>query len=82
MPARLHTKHRHSGIGFVTPEQRHAGQDKQILQKRKAVYEAAKCSKPGRWKSRPTRNWEHIKEVWLNPPRAHVRSPEKETMAV
>lgn len=76
------TKHRHSGIGFVTPEQRHAGQDKQILQKRKAVYEAAKCSKPGRWKSRPTRNWEHIKEVWLNPPRAHVRSPEKETMAV
>ena len=76
------TQHRHSGIGFVTPEQRHAGQDKEILRKRKEVYEAAKCSKPGRWKSRQTRNWEHIKEVWLNPPREHLRTPEKVAMAV
>lgn len=44
------TQHRHSRIGFVTPAQRHAGQDAQILSRRKAVYEAAKCSKPGRWK--------------------------------
>jgi putative transposase len=43
------TQHRHSGIQFVTPEQRHVGQDREILQKRKAVYEAAKCSKPGRF---------------------------------
>jgi putative transposase len=76
------TQHRHSGIGFVTPEQRHAGQDKEILQNRKAVYEAAKCSKPGRWKSRQTRNWGYIKEVWLNPPREHVRTPEKVATAV
>ena len=28
------------------------------------------------------RNWERIKEVWLNPPREHVGSPEKMAMAV
>ena len=67
---------------FMTPEQRHAGQDKEILQKLKQVYEAAKCTKPGRWKSRQTRNWEHIKEVWLNPPREHLKLPEKVTMTV
>jgi hypothetical protein len=66
----------------VTPGQRHAGQDEEILRKRKAVYEAAKCSKPGRWKSRQTRNWEHVKEVWLNPPREHVVLPEKVAIAV
>ena len=34
-------------IGCV-PEQRHTGQDKGILRKRKEVYEAPKCGKPGR----------------------------------
>ena len=70
------TQHRHSGIQFVTPEQRHLGQDEQILKQRQAVYEAAKCSKPGRWKSRATRNWDKIEEVWLNPPREHGGRPE------
>ena len=81
------TQHRHSGIGFVTPEQRHAGHDKEILHKRKEVYEAANCSKPGLCfrgltQSRQTRNWERIKEVWLNPPRENLRSPENVVMAV
>ena len=31
----------------TAPEQRHAGQDKEILEKRKEIYEAAKCGKPG-----------------------------------
>lgn len=70
------TQHRHSAIRFVTPAQRHAGEDRGILGNRKEVYEAAKCSKPARWKSRQTRNWERIKEVWLNPPRQHLRSSE------
>lgn len=75
-------QHRHSGIQFVTPEQRHAGEDKEILRKRREVYEAAKCSKPGRWKSRQTRNWEYSKEVWLNPPREHRKLPEEIPRAV
>jgi transposase InsO family protein len=76
------TQRLHSGIHFVTPEQRHTGQNKEILHKRKAVYEEAKCSTPGRWKSGQTRNWERIKEVWPNPPREHLRTPEKVAMAV
>jgi transposase InsO family protein len=34
-------QHRHSAIQFVTPEQRHTGQDRAILKQRKMVYETA-----------------------------------------
>jgi transposase InsO family protein len=59
-------EHRHSGIKFVTPEQRHTGEDINILEKRKGVYQQAKRQNPSRW-SGDTRNWEYIKEVKLNP---------------
>lgn len=58
--------HRHSGIRFVTPTQRHCGDDIQILSQRKAVYCAAKQRHPERW-SGEVRNWSPIGEVWLNP---------------
>ena len=66
------TQHRHSSIEFVTPEQRHQGQDGEILQKRKAVYAQAKECKPERWKNRNTRRWCKIQQVWLNPPRENL----------
>lgn len=59
-------EHRHSGIKFVTPAQRHAGEDKAILAKRELVYQQAKLSAPERW-SGNTRNWQWIDEVYLNP---------------
>lgn len=59
-------EHRHSAIQFVTPEQRHAGQDRQLLDRRKAVYEAAKARHPKRWSS-TTRNWAPVHIVHLNP---------------
>lgn len=59
-------EHRHSGIRFVTPHQRHQGMDRQILEHRAAIYAAAKRAKPRRW-SGSTRNWQPIEEVWLNP---------------
>lgn len=59
-------EHRHSAIGFVTPEQRHAGLDVELLRKRTAVYEAAKAAHPNRW-SGPTRNWNPVTIVHLNP---------------
>lgn len=62
-------EHRHSGIRFVTPAHRHAGLDKAILAKRKAVYEAAKTRNPERW-SRNTRNCNPIDIVFLNPEKA------------
>ena len=58
-------EHLHSGIRYVTPGSRHRGEDVAILAARHAVYEAAKCNRPNRW-SRQTRNWRHIKEVFLN----------------
>ena len=58
--------HRHSGLKFVTPNERHQGKDTAILERRKTVYEEAKRRHPERW-SGPTRNWEPIRSVWLNP---------------
>ena len=60
-------EHRHSGIRFVTPAQRHGQQDRQILATRRTVYEAAKRAYPDRWRGRAVRNWEPITTVWLNP---------------
>lgn len=59
-------EHRHSGIKHVTPSQRHQGVDKELLVKRRAVYEEAKRKNPNRW-SDNTRNWKWIDKVWLNP---------------
>jgi transposase InsO family protein len=58
------TVHRHSGIGYVTPMQRHKGEDSLILDKRKNVYEEAKGKNPSRWSSNCKR-WERINEVYL-----------------
>lgn len=35
-------EHRHSAIRFVTPAERHAGQDSEVLAKRDAIYAGAK----------------------------------------
>ena len=59
-------EHRHSCIKFVTPAQRHAGEDKAILKQRQVTYEAAKAKNPARW-SKNTRNWEWPSVVYLNP---------------
>ena len=59
------TKHRHSGIKFVTPEQRHAGRERAILQARDDTYQAACVINPERW-SGATRNWAPVEVVKLN----------------
>jgi len=59
-------EHLHSAIKFVTPEQRHTGEDKKILARRKQVYQQAKLKHPERW-SGEIRNWDEIGEVYLNP---------------
>lgn len=58
--------HQHSGIGYVAPAQRHAGEDVAILAARKAVYERARSRHPARWASRP-RAWDRPATVILNP---------------
>jgi transposase InsO family protein len=64
-------EHRHSGICYVTPAQRHAGQDHRLLDARHAVYQNARDRNPRRW-SGQTRNWEPIAVVTLNPERDAV----------
>lgn len=62
------TEHRHSAIGFVTPEQRHLGLDKVLLERRHAVYQQARQRHPERWSGK-TRNWSWLDVVRLNPQR-------------
>lgn len=59
-------EHRHSTIRFVTPGERHAGLDNEVLARRDAIYAEAKQQHPGRWSS-ATRNWTPRRTVWLNP---------------
>lgn len=59
-------EHRHSAIRFVTPTQRHAGLDKQMLKNRETVYAAARQANPNRW-SGSARDWSPVTEVHLNP---------------
>jgi hypothetical protein len=64
-------EHRHSGIRYVTPAQRHAGHDGPVLAARHAVYQDARQRNPQRW-SGQTRNWKPIGAVTLNPERDAV----------
>jgi transposase InsO family protein len=59
--------HRHSGIKFVTPYQRHNGDAAEICRHRAVVYEQARQLNPRRW-SRSTRCWRQPEVVWINPP--------------
>jgi transposase InsO family protein len=59
-------KHKHSKLNFVTPTQRHAGQDQGVLEKRELVLAAAKEMNPNRW-SGEVRNCQPIGAVTLNP---------------
>ena len=62
------TEHRHSGIRFVTPNERHDGREDDVLAQRVRVYERARRKHPNRW-SRGMRNWTPAPAVFLNPKR-------------
>lgn len=78
-------EHRHSSIGYVSPAQRHAGDDQAILAARHALYTTARERNPARW-SGNTRNWSPIGAVTLNPERdsvvtEHLQTVDKQPMA-
>ncbi len=60
--------HRHSGNRYVSPQQRHAGEDHAILAARHTLYSAVKELNPARWSGK-TRNWQPMEAVTLNPER-------------
>lgn len=62
----VYQEHKHSGIKYVTPDERHRGADTGILSARKVVYQLARQQHPERW-GKGIRNWSPIYEVYLNP---------------
>ena len=60
------TQHLHSSIRYVTPDDRHFGREGAILSNRRKVYKKARDRNPDRW-SNEIRNWNPVREVWLNP---------------
>jgi hypothetical protein len=59
-------EHRHSGIRYVTPDERHFGCEQAVLASRRVVYERARRAHPTRW-SRGIRDWNPVGTVVLNP---------------
>jgi transposase InsO family protein len=64
-------EHRHSGIQYVSPAQRHEGQDQEILAARHTLYTQARALNPARWSGK-TRNWSPTGPVTLNPERDSI----------
>ena len=62
-------EHRHSALQFVTPGQRHRGEDRALLNQRRQLYAAARARHPERW-SGPIRQWQSVSAVCLNPGRS------------
>ncbi|MFN9911630.1 MAG: integrase core domain-containing protein, partial [Pirellulaceae bacterium] len=58
-------EHRHSGIQYVTPNQRHNGEADAICRTRQETYEEARQKNPRRW-SRATRDWSQPQIVKVN----------------
>ena len=56
--------HLHSGIKFITPEDRHNRRDVKILKNRHQVYQEERLQYPERWSGK-TRNWNPPTEVIL-----------------
>jgi putative transposase len=71
-------EHKHSKLRFVTPHQRHTGQDKAILEKRQERLEVAKAANPGRWGNRDVRNCTPVGPTTLNPEKGHIKQVEKQ----
>jgi len=58
-------EHLHSGIGFVTPSDRHYRKSSERLQKRRDIYSLAKKRHPERWSGK-SRAWNEPQHVYIN----------------
>jgi transposase InsO family protein len=67
--------HRHSGLKYVTPEQRHRGQDTALLEARSQLYRKAREKHPERW-SGDIRDWKPVSAVTLNPSSTETKKEE------
>ena len=63
--------HPHSAIRYVSPAQRYAGEDRDVLRACHALYQQAQAENPRRW-ARHTQDWNPITVVMLYPERDTV----------
>ncbi len=61
-----HTKHRHSGIHYFTPQQMRNGEFKTLVEKRNRTMLLAAAKNPHRWSSK-VKQWKTDHTVYLNP---------------
>ena len=59
-------EHLHSGISYVTPDDRHYGKDIEVLETRRITYQNAYEKNPRRW-SRGPKEWKRKEVVYINP---------------
>ena len=64
------TEHRHSGIGFLTPQSVHHGLAAQLIEQRQLVLEQAYAANPERFVRGKPRPPQLPPAVWINPPKA------------
>ena len=64
-------EHLHSGIGFVTPNDRHQGRDIPLLEARRRLYKRANAAHPERWTGK-VRSWNRPRKVRLHPDRQAI----------
>jgi putative transposase len=62
-------EHRHSGIGYLTPEMVHYGHAKKVLEQRQVVLTAAFQNHPERFVNKPPQPATLPDAVWINPPK-------------
>ena len=74
------TRHHHSAIKFLTPDEVHRGLAGEKITNRDAVYKEAYARHPERWSGK-TRNWAIKEVVFLNPPKCKTTTEEKATNA-
>ncbi len=75
------TEHRHSGIGFMTPETVHYGRAAEVQKQRAVALDAAFARHPNRFKGVAPQPAQLPTAAWINPPRKEP-SPRKSTTAV
>jgi putative transposase len=68
------TEHHHAGLGLLTPADVHHGRAEQRVAARTTVLAAAYAAHPERFPSGVPHSPARPMEVWINPPKAFVRS--------
>jgi putative transposase len=73
------TQHRHSGIGYMTPQAVHYGHAQALRDARQTALDAAFRACPKRFKGRRPQPHALPTAAWINPPPSEVASPKSPT---